>query len=130
MPDIETEFNEIEQRLVNAWLNRDWDTVDAILDDGWMVTDPSGRVLTKAQVLAEAKSGERKLDSGVIDDVTVRNFGDCAVVTGRTTASGTYQGNQVSVKLRFTDVFINREGEWRAVASQATLLPQAKLSPR
>ena len=124
VPDTDTEFNEIEQRLVNAWLNHDWETVDAILDDGWAVTDPSGRVLTKAQVMSEAKSGERKLDSGAIDDVSVRTFGDCAVVTGRTTASGTYQGNQVTVRLRFTDVFIKRDGRWRAVASQATLLPQ------
>lgn len=122
MPGRDTEFNQIEQRLVNAWLSHDWETVDSILDDGWMVTDPAGRVLTKAQVMAEAKSGERKLDSGVIDDVNVRTFGDCAVVTGRTTASGTHQGKQVAVRLRFTDVFIKRDGTWRAVASQATLL--------
>src|SRR5689334_6263642 len=118
MNETEAQLNEIEQRLVNAWLTRDWQTVDALLDDEWVVTDPRGRVLTKAQVIAEAKSGDRQIDSGCVDDINVRRFGDAAVVTGRTTATGAYRGNVVSVKLRFTDVFIQRGDRWRAVASQ------------
>jgi ketosteroid isomerase-like protein len=124
MTEQEIQLRELEQRLIKAWLNHDWDVVDAILDDDWTVTDPGGRVLTKAQVIAEAKTGERKIDSGAIDEVKVRDFGDFAVVTGRTTASGNYQGNDFSVRLRFTDVFVKRSGEWRAVASQGTLLPE------
>jgi hypothetical protein len=59
---------------------------------------------------------ERKIDSLSSDNLVVRAFGDAAVVTGRTTASA---GGQ-TVILRFTDVFVRRDGRWLAVASQAT----------
>ena len=85
----------------------------------------AGRVLTKAQVIEEGfESGVRKIESGTIDEVKVRLFGDVAVVTGRTLAVGSYQGNSFSVRLRFTDVCVKRGDGWQVVASQGTLLPQ------
>jgi ketosteroid isomerase-like protein len=116
------ELNQIQQRLIKAWIEKDRETIDSILADDWRVTDPAGRVLTKAQVLAELDSGERKLESGTIDDVDVRFFDDVAVVTGRTAATGSYQGTSVSVSFRFTDVFVKQNDKWRAVASQATMI--------
>jgi ketosteroid isomerase-like protein len=120
----EAELNELEQRLVRAWLELDRAAINAILDDDWTVIDPTGRILDKAQVLAEFDSGERKMESGTIDEVKVRTFGDVAVVTGRTTAAGNYQGESVSVQLRFTDVCVKQGGRWQVVASQATMIAQ------
>lgn len=119
------ELNKLEQCLVRAWLENDRETVDAILADDWTVIDPTGSVLNKAQVLKEGfESGVRKLETGTIDEVNVRLYGDVAVVTGRTTASGTYHGSSFSVKLRFTDVCVKRGTDWQVVASQGTLLHQ------
>jgi ketosteroid isomerase-like protein len=76
-------------------------------------------------VLEEAfGSKDRKIVSMQIDDINVRSFGYWAIVTGRTQASGEYQGNAVEVILRFTDVFAHRDGNWQVVASQATLVSQ------
>ena len=118
------ELKEIQQRLIKAWVDKDRSTIDSLLAADWRVTDPAGQVLTKAQVMKELETGERKLESGSIDDVDVRLFGAVAVVTGRTHATGSYQGNTVTVKLRFTDVFVKRRGQWQAVASQATVIGQ------
>ena len=117
------QLNELQQRLIRAWVEHDRDTVDAILSDDWTVIDPTGRVLTKAQVMEEGfESGTRKIESGAIDEVKVRLFNDVAVVTGRTIAQGSYEGTSVSVKLRFTDVCVRRGDGWQVVASQATLI--------
>jgi ketosteroid isomerase-like protein len=118
------ELNQIQQRLIKAWVSHERETIDELLADDWAVTDPAGRHLTKTEVLAELDSGERKLESGTIDDVNVRLYGDTAVVTGRTLPTGSYQGTSVSVKLRFTDVFVKQNGNWRAVASHATLIAE------
>jgi ketosteroid isomerase-like protein len=118
------ELIQIQQRLINAWVNHERETINQLLADDWTVTDPAGRHLTKIEVLAELDSGERKLESGTIDDVKVRLYGDTAVITGRTIAAGSYQGTSVSVKLRFTDVFVKQNGNWRAVASHATLIAE------
>ena len=124
MTEDEVRLNELEQRLVKAWLFHDWETLGALLDEDWSVIDPGGRVLTKEQIMAEAASGERKIESGNIDEDRILSFGDVAVVTGRTTAAGTYQGQSFNVRLRFTDVFVRRGDDWRVVASQGTLIPQ------
>lgn len=117
------ELNELQQRLIRAWVELDRETIDAILSDDWTVIDPAGRVLTKAQVIAEGfESGTRKIESGAIDEVKVRLFNDVAVVTGRTIAQGSYEGTSVSVNLRFTDVCVKRGNGWQVVASQATLI--------
>jgi ketosteroid isomerase-like protein len=118
----EQEANELEKKLINAWLTSDWETINSLLDDGWSVIDPAGRILTKALVVEEAKTGDRKMDSGTVDELKVRSLGDVAVVTGRTVASGTYQGNSASVRLRFTDVCVRRDRGWQVVASQGTLI--------
>jgi len=56
--------------------------------------------------------------------VKVRPYGDWAVVTGKTHVAGRYEGDEIDVTLRFTDVFRRAQGKWQVVASQATLLNQ------
>ncbi|MEK6407768.1 MAG: nuclear transport factor 2 family protein [Acidobacteriota bacterium] len=117
---VASELTQIEHRLVKAWLDGDRKTVDSILAADWPVIDLTGHVLTKAQVMQELGSGERKIESGSADDLNVRVFGDTAVVTGRSVLAGSYQGKRASVTQRFTDVFVKRDGRWQAVASQGT----------
>ena len=116
-------LTDIQHRLATAWIDGDREFIENVLADDWSVTDLTGRVLTKEEVLREAfGSDERQVASMQIDDIRVRSFGDWAIVTGRTEAAGEYQGSMVEVKLRFTDVFALRDGRWQAVASQATML--------
>jgi len=115
----------IEQQLAKAWLSRDRAAIDAILAPEWSVTDASGQVLSKEQVMQEVfGSTERRIEAMTIDDVNVRLFGDAAVATGRTRATGSYRGTSVSVVLRFTDVFVRRDNRWQAVASHASAVAQ------
>jgi len=119
---------DIEQRLSTAWVEGDRLFIEQILADDWTVTDLTGRVLTKTDVLQEAfGSKERQVVSMNISDVKVRPFGEWAIVTGKTNAAGEYQGQVVEVTLRFTDVFVNRQGKWQVVASQATLINQGNM---
>ena len=121
---IET-LREIEEHLAAAWVEGDRLFIEQTLADDWSVTDLTGQVLTKAEVLKEVfGSGNRQIVSMQIDDINVRPFGDWAIVTGRTNAAGEYHGEVAAVTLRFTDVFAHRNGRWQIVASQATLLNQ------
>ena len=118
-------LTDIQHRLAQAWVDGDREFIESILADDWRVTDLTGRVLTKEEVLREAfGSDERQVASMKIDDIRVRPFGDWAIVTGQTQAAGEYQGEMIEVKLRFTDVFVMRDGRWQAVSSQATLLSE------
>lgn len=119
--DDEQQLREIQQSLTRAWLQRDRAFIESVLAPEWSVTQADGQVLTRATVLGPFFDG-LKLDTSVIDDVSVLLLGTTAVVRGRTVASGTLQGAQVSARIRFTDVFIKRDGRWQAVASHASPL--------
>lgn len=122
-PDAESVILDLEQRLAQAWVKNDRAFIESLLAPDWTVTDPSGRVLTRAQVLQETfSSAERTIQSMTVDDVKVRVLGAVAIATGRTQATGTYKGQQASVALRFTDVFHLRDGRWQVVASQGTTI--------
>ena len=117
------EITELVQKLAAAWVQGDRAFIDGVLAPEWSVTDPSGRVLAKQQVVDETfSSDERHIESMTVDDVKVRLFGAVAVATGRTRATGSYKGERASVELRFTDVLLRRDGRWLFVVSQGTLV--------
>src|SRR5215831_9450747 len=121
--DRRSEIEAIEQRLVRAWVERDRLFIENLLAPEWTVTDPSGRVLTRQRVLDETfSSSDRQIDSMTVDDLVVTMLGPTAIVTGRTRATGRYQGSAATVALRFTDVFHCIDGQWKVVVSHGTLI--------
>jgi ketosteroid isomerase-like protein len=123
--DAAATIADLEQRLASAWVKGDRVFIEALLAPDWTVTDPSGQVLTRQQVLDETfMTTDRKIEQMAVDDLKVRVFNETAVATGRTRATGSYRGVAASVVLRFTDVFARRNGRWQIVASQGTLVAQ------
>jgi uncharacterized protein (TIGR02246 family) len=117
----EAELRGLEEQLARAWVEKDRSFIEGLLAPDWSVTDGAGQVLTKDQVLTQTfAASERSIDTMTIDDVRVRLFGSTAVVTGRTRATGSYRGQTGSVVLRFTDVFVQRDGRWQIVASHGS----------
>jgi ketosteroid isomerase-like protein len=117
-------LEEIQEELVRAWLTHDRSILDRLLAPEWMVIQADGRTSTREGVMLEFDSGGNRLLEGNVDDIKVRVFENCAIVTGRTYARGEYKGRAYEVRLRFTDSFVRRGGEWQAVASHACRIPE------
>ena len=83
-------------------------------------TDPGGMLSTKAEAIAQFKSGDLKIQSSKMDDMKVHIFGDTALVTYRTTDKGTYKDKDISGEYRWTDVFVKMAGKWKLVGGQGT----------
>ena len=116
-------LREIQQELAAAWIARDRAAIEQLIASDWSVTHVAGRRLSRADVFRDMfDSDATRMQSTTVDDIDVRLFGDTAVVTGRTHALGTQSGAAFDVRLRFTDVFVRRDGRWQAVASHACLL--------
>lgn len=112
------ELEAIEERLASTWKNRDCAGWASLLADDWSVTHIDARIISKAEAVEMCRTAPSL--SSTIDQLTVRSYGDTAVVTGRNKA--TVSGTQQTVTLRFTDVFVRRDGHWLVVASHATRL--------
>ena len=92
---------------------KSWPTTGSLIDF-------QGRTVTKAETIANLKSGSPATQAAGIGEMKVRIFGDSAIVTGSDTEKSTSQGKPVIDKYLWTDVFVKRDGRWQAVASQST----------
>ena len=89
--------------------------------DDYTFINPQGVIVTKAQRLANFASGSTNV--GVIDserEITVRVYGDMAVVQNLSTLRGTFSGQPTATDLRGTFVWVRRDGRWRLVTNQLT----------
>jgi ketosteroid isomerase-like protein len=120
---IEQTLTQLEHDWTNAALKKDAAALGKILADDWVGQGPTGTE-TKAQTLADLKSGDNKLDSQTLSDIKVRVFGNTAIVTGSDDEKSSYKGKDTSGHYVWTDVFVKRNGRWQAVSSQGTLVAQ------
>lgn len=113
-------FTKLEQDWAQALVKHDLAAIDRLVAPGWMLTDPEGGLVDKAQSDADLKSGALAIESSTIDNLIVRVDGDTAVVFGLETEKSTYKGADTSGQYRFTDVFVKRNGVWKAIATHLT----------
>ena len=118
--DTEATLMKMERDAAAALMKRDVAGFGAIFADDATFTGPDGAVQTKAQLLADVKSGALVIQSTVISDFKVHVFGESAVATYATTDKGKYKDRDVSGRYRWTDVFVRRGGKWQIVAGQGT----------
>lgn len=116
---IEATLTKMEQDATAALLKRDIGFATIFADDATFV-GPDGMVQTKAQLVADVKSGALVIESSEISEMKVRVFGESAVVTYITTDKGKYKDQDISGQYRWTDVFAHRGGTWQIVAAQGT----------
>jgi ketosteroid isomerase-like protein len=122
--NTEEAVRQLHSEIVQAQLESDTVALDRLWADDHIFTNPLGVVQTKAQRLAEMKSGGRKIESFSIADVQVRVYGSTAVVTSRATLKGQRQGQDISGQFRGIDVYVKNQGRWQGVAAQATRIAQ------
>jgi ketosteroid isomerase-like protein len=115
------ELEQIEQRLAATWKAGDCAGWGAMVAPDWSVIHITAATMTKAEALEMCKAPRTSPTEYTVGDLSIRVFGESAVVTGRTTVTTT-GSNPATLTLRFTDVFIRRDGRWQAVASHATRL--------
>ena len=116
----------VEREWAEAVLGKDTAALSRILADDYTEVDPAGMARTKESVIADTKSGDVVFESFTPSEVEPRVYGDTAVVTGVSVVKGSYKGEDISGKYRWTDTFVKRDGRWQAVASQATQVVEEK----
>ncbi len=121
----EQEVRRAGQEYDRAWLQQDAAAFERLLADDVTQIDHEGKVFSKAEIVANAKSGAVKFETGQSDDVKVRVYGNTAVVTGRWTEKSTNKGKPVDGTMLNTVVFVKKNGNWQVVSDQVTpIAPQ------
>jgi ketosteroid isomerase-like protein len=115
--NVEAELIALENAWAKAYLDRDVKTLDRLEADDWLYTSADGKLISKAQDIADVSSGTYQATEFKMSDLKVRVYGDTAVITGRQTEVATMSGKDASDQFRITDVWLKRNGQWGCIAS-------------
>jgi ketosteroid isomerase-like protein len=123
--ESEQEVRQAIEKYRTALLQRDIPALKKIWADDYVFVNASGDVLTKAQRLANVKSGATTLDSiKEEEEIIVRVYQNSAVATSRVTIKGQYGGQSTSGQYRSTHVWVKGSMGWQLVSNQLTALPR------
>jgi nitrogen fixation/metabolism regulation signal transduction histidine kinase len=112
----------LESARAQALLHADTTALSRMVADEFIEVSRLGTLRTKADNLREIASGALKLTSVKYDSVSVRIYGDVAVLRGIADNTGTMRGFPFSGRIWYTRVFVRRDGRWQAVAMQHTMI--------
>ena len=139
--DRETLNNLLNQFLAGA--ADDIDVHQRFWADDLIYTSSSGQRFGKAVIIEgmqkaaaeEKKSRKEEKEASTpmryrAEDTDIRLLGDTAIVAFRLIAEPLSSGDKSTERMEFfnTGSFVKRDGEWRALAWQATKIPPAKPS--
>lgn len=122
----------LSDAAVLAYMEREWADAMVKKDTAWFertlasdyssVHPMTGGRLTKAEDIAEMTG--MGITSAELSDINTRIEGNTGIVTGVGRVRGRDKdGKPFDVRVRFTDVFVKRDGRWQALSSQGTVIP-------
>ncbi|MFN7943910.1 MAG: nuclear transport factor 2 family protein [Blastocatellia bacterium] len=118
----EKEVETARQEYDKAYVSQDVAAFDRLAADEYLLTQPDGKVSTKAEVIALSKSGDIKVEKGQSDNVKVRLYGNTALVTGQWTEKSTTKGKPFAGTVQYTTVYVKKNGKWQIVSDHGTLI--------
>lgn len=123
---VQDQIKKIEQERNEALLKHDTATLERMTSDDYTFINQRGELRTKTEILTGFKSGSFNYGARELSDLTVRVYGDTAVVTGRAKQSGVENSKDYSGENRFTRVYVKQNGHWVSVALQVTLVAKSQ----
>ncbi len=117
---VEDSVRAVEMSRRQALLAADTVALSRMLAPDFVEISRLGTVRTRADNIRDIASGTLHLTAVTYDSLTVRVYGDVAVLTGIADNTGTMRGFPFSGKIRYTRVFVRRDGRWQAVLMQQT----------
>ena len=110
----------LERGWNDAFYRRDADFIAGLLADEFVATYDGGSRGDKARELELVATFDQQVLSAAQDDFRVAVYDDTAVVWFTLRLVGIRQGQEAELTLRYTDVWVRRDGEWRCVSTHST----------
>jgi hypothetical protein len=110
------------ERLESSGTYHDARAATAIIADTFISTDHHGVILNQSRYLPGLKDLSFKPEEIVNSDTSVYLYGDATITTSVYRSKGADSGKPFVHRGRFTDIWIKRNGEWKCIADQETLI--------
>jgi ketosteroid isomerase-like protein len=118
--DDQQALKEIQHQWADARLKRDSSFPTQIEADNFTVVWPDGQIINKQDDVKSYEADGAVFSEFKITDLDVRLYGETAIVVGQGSIKGHTPTKDLSGRYVWTDTFVKRNAEWKAVASQVT----------
>jgi hypothetical protein len=121
--DVENAVLKAQDRRFALTAGGDLDELDRLMTDDMNYTHSTSTVDTKAEFLASLRSGRVRYLSIDPEERSVRIYGHTAVVQGIAHVLVKVGERDVDVRLRFTEVYVDKDGAWKMALWHSTRVP-------
>jgi ketosteroid isomerase-like protein len=121
---IETEIHAAEDARYRAMTENDLAALANLLGDDLLYTHSSAVTDTKASYLESLRTGKVRYLTAKRDGVSIRAYGDTAVVHGHAQIEAEIDGVRRSLDNMFVNVWVRRAGGWQMVHWASTAIPK------
>lgn len=104
-----------ERRLLDAMLASDADALDRLLHDDLLFNGPTGETATKAEDLANYRSGGIHLHTASPGEYRTSQVDDCVVVAVTVHLAGDYMGQALDGRARYLRTWKRCADGWRVI---------------
>ena len=122
----EQQIKALQAEFVKAILKGDTSFYQKYYADDAISVHGLGQVYTKAQEIADLKSGSLKYDSYTIREQTIHIDGSTAVVVTLAFGKGLLESKPFNQDFRTSYVWVKEKGNWKLVLRQVTRIPPSQ----
>ena len=116
--DAASKIIAMEHVWAQSYRMKDPRALARILDDTFVCVASDGRVMTKAEIMADVLTSDGLV---MTEAMVVHLHGDTAIVTGTFRTKGVERGKPYARRERFVDTWIIKNGQWVSVSTMVTL---------
>lgn len=106
-----------------AQMDGDGAALERLLADDYVLFNSRALVEDKAAFIRDYTAPGSSMKPFAVEDEVVRHWPGGAVLGGVVTLEGTNEGKPYKVRLRFADIWAERDGRWQVVFTEATRVP-------
>ena len=115
--DVASKLLALEQKWTVAYQKGDIAALNTLLTDDFIITVEDGQTFSKSGYVVHAGDPNVQVEVAEVNDVRTRIHGNTAVITGAYHEKGKNKGKPYELNDRFTDVWMNNNGQWQLIAS-------------
>jgi ketosteroid isomerase-like protein len=121
---VEATIKDNENKWEAAIASHDISFIQSVVADDFVGVYTDGKIQNKSALIAQSKKDKDTYKSAKIEKLSVRTYGpNVAVVIGTARERGTGKDGQAFDKTyRYTDTWVDRNGQWQCVAGQVMLV--------
>jgi ketosteroid isomerase-like protein len=122
--DSEESIKQLEKRRYDLMIKKDMTGLSELLGDDLVYTHSSGVTENKEQYMQGILSGKSVYYAVEPEETQVRLYGNTAILNGVARVDTELNGQKTTLRLKYTDVYVKRNGKWQFVTWQSLRMTQ------